>query len=360
MSDLFDNFDLKGILLPNRIVMSAMTRTRSTEEDVPTDLMGKYYAQRASAGLIISECTQVSTQGHGIICAPGIHTPEQVIAWRRITDVVHYAGGRIYCQLWHCGRVAHQDMRDGVLPVGPSAIAATGKFFLPTGQVNFPVPRELHIQEIPGIVSDFAHATRNAYEGGFDGVELHGADGYLQDQFLQDGSNKRTDAYGGSIENRSRLMLETTEAMIAAWSPDRIGVRLSPSSHLHGIDDSQKLETFSYLVRALDKLKIGYLCLAEPNADDCTKGVKIKNVVETFRPMTSVTIMASTGFDKEKASRLIAGNGADLIAFGVAFIANPDLVDRFRRDHALNKPDPSTFYGSGEVGYTDYATLDLS
>ena len=357
MTALFDSFDLKGLTLSNRIVMSAMTRTRATEDDVPTDVMRDYYVQRASAGLIVTECTQVSDQGHGIIRAPGLHRPDQITAWRRITDAVHVAGGRIYCQLWHCGRVAHPDMRGGELPVGPSPIAATGDFFLPTGRVDLPVPRELRIDEIHSIVADFAQATRNAREAGFDGVELHGANGYLQDQFLQDGSNKRTDAYGGAIENRARLMLETTKAMIAAWSAEHVGVRLSPSSTLYGVDDSDKLATFGYVVRALDALKVGYLCLLEPNAKDAERGVQIEHVAETFRPMTSVPIIVNTGFDKAKANAVLAAGNADLVAFGVPFIANPDLVHRLRTDAPLIKPDPTTFYGIGPKGYTDYPAL---
>jgi N-ethylmaleimide reductase len=357
MTDLFNAFDLKGLPLSNRIVMSAMTRTRATEEDVPTDMMRDYYVQRASAGLIVTECTQVSTQAHGIIRAPGLHRADQIAAWRRITDAVHAAGGRIYCQLWHCGRVAHPDMRGGERPVGPSPIAATGDFFLPSGRVEFPVPRELRFDEISGVVADFAQATRNARTAGFDGVELHGANGYLQDQFLQDGSNQRTDAYGGSIENRARLMMETTKAMIDAWSADRVGVRLSPSSYLYGVDDSNKLKTFGVVVRALNALQVSYLCLLEPNAKDAERGVQIGNVAETFRPMTSVPIIVNTGFDKATANAALASGNADLVAFGVPYIANPDLVARLRSDATLNKPDPTTFYGIGPKGYTDYPVL---
>jgi N-ethylmaleimide reductase len=360
MTDIFSSFDLRGLPLSSRIVMSAMTRTRATEDDLPTDVMCDYYVQRASAGLIVTECTQVSNQAHGIIRAPGLHRTDQIAAWRKITDAVHTAGGYIYCQIWHCGRVAHQDMRGGEEPVGPSPIPATGDFFLPSGRVEFPVPRELRVDEIPGIVSDFAQATRNAREAGFDGVELHGANGYLQDQFLQDGSNKRTDTYGGSIENRARLMVETAKAMINAWSADRVGVRLSPSSHLYGVDDSNKLETFGFIVRALDELQVGYLCLLEPNAKDNERGVQIRNVAETFRSMTSVPIMVNTGFDKAKANAVLASGNADLVAFGVAYIANPDLVERFRTDAPLNKPDTTLFYGVGAKGYTDYPALETA
>lgn len=360
MATLFDRFDLNGLPLPNRILMSAMTRTRASEDGVPTDLIRDYYAQRASAGLIVTECTQVSDQGHGIIRCPGLHRDDQIAAWRLVTNVVHAAGGRIYCQLWHCGRVAHPDMRGGEAPVAPSPIPASGDFFLPTGRVDFPVPRELGIEEIAPIIGAFAQATRNAREAGFDGVELHGANGYLQDQFLQDGSNQRSDAYGGSVENRARLMLETARAMIDAWSAERVGVRLSPSSYLYGVDDSNKLETFGFVVRALDALKVGYICLLEPNAKDAERGVQIRNVAETFRPMTSVPIIVNTGFDKAKANVVLASGAADLVAFGVPYVANPDLVERFRTDAPLNKPDLTLFYGVGAKGYTDYPALNTA
>ena len=358
MTDLFDTFDLNGLALPNRVVMSPMTRTRATEDDLATDLIRDYYVQRASAGLIITECTQVSDQAHGIIRAPGIHRPDQVEAWKRVVDGVHQAGGRIYCQIWHCGRVAHPDMRGGEPPVGPSPIPATGDFFLPSGRVDFPAPRELRTDEIPGIVADFARATRNAHEAGFDGVELHGANGYLQDQFLQDGSNKRGDAYGGSVENRARLMLDTAQAMIDAWSANRVGIRLSPSSSLYGMHDSDARTTFGYVVRALNALQPSYLHLCEPNAKALKSGkVQIERVAETFRPMISVPIIVNGGFDRAKADAVLAAGYAELVSFGVPYIANPDLVERLRTGAPLNKPDPATFYGVGPKGYTDYPAL---
>lgn len=357
MKNLFEPFVLGGLKLPNRIVMSAMTRTRASESDVPTELMRDYYVQRASAGLIVTECTQVSDQGHGIIRAPGIHRTDQIAGWQKVTSAVHAAGGRIYCQIWHCGRVAHPDMRGGEMPVAPSPIPAQGDFFLASGRVDFPVPRELRMGEIPGIVETFVKATHNAREAGFDGVELHGANGYLHDQFLQDGSNQRKDAYGGSASNRARLMLETVDAMIGAWSAERVGVRLSPSSFLYGVDDSDKLAIFSHVIRALDRLRIGYLCLLEPNAKDIERGVQIEHVATTFRPMTTVPVIVNGGFDKAKGNAVIARGHADLVAFGVPFIANPDLVRRFGVDAALNAPDPSLFYGVGPHGYTDYPLL---
>jgi len=357
-ANLFDPFDLHGLKLPNRILMSAMTRTRATEDDVPTDLISEYYVQRASAGLIVTECTQVSDQGHGIIRAPGIHRADQIAAWRKVTDAVHTAGGHIYNQIWHCGRVAHPDMRGGAQPVAPSAIPATGDFFLPSGRVDFPIPRALGIKEIAPIVETFAQATRNAREAGFDGVELHGANGYLQDQFLQDGSNQRTDDYGGSVANRARFMLETVDAMVAAWSEERVGVRLSPSGLLYGMHDTDALATFSYLIKELSARRVGYLCLLEPNAEGLKTGtIQIEHVAKTFRPLFSGPLIINTGFDKAKGHAVLASGDADLVAFGTMFIANPDLLDRLRRDASLNKLDPSTFYGEGPKGYTDYPAL---
>jgi N-ethylmaleimide reductase len=357
MTDLFSPFELGALSLPSRIAMSAMTRTRASETGVPTDLMREYYVQRASAGLIVTECTQVSDQGHGVIRCPGLHRADQIAGWKQVTDAVHDAGGCIFAQIWHCGRVAHPDMRGGEMPVAPSPIPATGDFFLPSGRVDFPVPRELAIEEIAPIVESFAQATRNARAAGFDGVELHGANGYLQNQFLEEISNARTDRYGGSIENRARLMIETTQAMIGAWSADRVGVRLSPSSTLYGMANQGVLETYSHVVRALDALGIAYLCLLEPNAKELEGGVEIEHVAETFRPMTTLPIIANTGFDKAKANAAIAAGHADVVAFGVPYIANPDLVERLRTDAPLNAPDPKTFYGEGPGGYTDYPAL---
>lgn len=357
MVDLFTPMNLNGLQLQNRIVMSAMTRTRADDSNGPTQLMAEYYAQRAQAGLIVTECTAVSEQAKGIINGPGIWRQDQIAGWRKVTEAVHGAGGRIYCQLWHCGRVAHPDMRGGELPVAPSPLPAPGKFKFPDREADFPVPRELAADEIRAIVADFAKATHHAREAGFDGVELHGANGYLHDQFLQDISNKRTDEWGGSVGNRARLMLETVDSMIAAWSADRIGVRLGPSISLYGMGDSDPLATFGHVVRELDRRRIGCLTMLEPNKKDLEQGVAIERVAKTFRPMTSVPFIANTGFDKHRGNRAIAEGDVDAVAFGTLFLANPDLVDRFRRDAGFNKPDPATFYGRGPKGYTDYPTL---
>jgi N-ethylmaleimide reductase len=359
MADLFTPLDLHGLALPNRIWMSAMTRTRATPDNVPTRLMGEYFAQRAEAGLIITDCTAVSEQGKGVIGGPGIWRGDQISGWRIVTDAVHAAGGRIYCQLWHCGRVAHPDMRDGELPVGPSPLPAEGKFKFPDREADFPVPRELAAEEIPAIIADFAQATRNARAAGFDGVELHAANGYLHDQFLQDVSNKRADDWGGPIENRARLILETVDAMADAWALERIGVRLGPSISLYGMGDSDPLATFSHVVHELDKRQIGCLTMLEPNAKDRAKGVAIEDVARTFRPMTRVPFVANTGFDKARGAAVIEAGDADAIAYGVLFLANPDLVARFAADDEhFNKPDPSTFYGVGPEGYTEYPTRE--
>jgi N-ethylmaleimide reductase len=357
MIDLFTQMKIGGLALPNRVWMSAMTRARATPDNIPTPLMAEYYAQRASAGLIVTECTAISEQGKGVINGPGLWKEEQVKGWRGVTDAVHRANGRILCQLWHCGRVAHPDMRSGDMPVAPSPLPATGKFKFPDREADFPIPRELAAHEIPAIIADFAAATRRAREAGFDGVELHAANGYLHDQFLQSVSNKRTDAWGGPIENRARLIVETTEAMAAAWSMERIGVRLGPSISLYGMGDSDPLDTFSYVVRELDQRRVGFLTMLEPNEQDLEKGVAIEHVAKTFRPMTSAPFIANTGFDKAKGMDILRSGDADAIAYGKLFIANPDLVARFKADAPLNKPDPSTFYGAGPKGYIDYPTL---
>lgn len=357
MTDLFTPMNLGGLALPNRIWMSAMTRSRASADNVPTPLMAEYYAQRATAGLIVTECTAVSEQGKGVINGPGLWRKDQIEGWRAVTEAVHKAHGRIYCQLWHCGRVAHPDMRDGATPVAPTALPAQGKFKFPDREVDFPIPRELAAPEILAIVSDFAAATRHAREAAFDGVELHAANGYLHDQFLQSVSNKRTDAWGGPIENRARLILETVEAMAGAWSMERIGVRLGPSISLYGMGDSDPFDTFSDVVRELDRRRVGYLTMLEPNEQDLKKGVMIEDVAKTFRPITSCPLIVNTGFDKAKGMNALRAGNADAIAYGKLFIANPDLVDRLKAGAPLNKPDPSTFYGGGREGYADYPTL---
>lgn len=360
MNALFEPFDLNGLTLPNRLVMAPMTRARASDDGVPTKLMQTYYAQRATAALIVTECTQVSDQGHGIIHGPGIHRDDQIQGWRGVVDAVHARGGRIYSQLWHCGRASHPDVRGGDLPVAPSPIAATGYYFLPSGRVPYPVPRELGREEIPAIIEDFGRAAANAKAAGFDGVELHGAFGYLHDQFLQDGTNKRTDDYGGSASNRARLMLETTEAMIGVWGPERVGVRLSPSNRFTGMFDSDARSTFGHVIAELDAMRVGYIHLMEPGAADLETGtVQIERVAETFRSSITVPMIDNNGYDRSTAEAAVAAGLCDLVSFGTLFLANPDLPERFRLDAALNPPDPATFYGGEAKGYTDYPALDV-
>lgn len=358
MPRLFDTYDLNGLTLPNRTVMAPMTRTRATEDAVPTDLMRDYYVQRADAGLIITECTQISDQAHGIIRAPGIHREDQVVAWRNITSAVRDAGGRIFNQIWHPGRASHPDIMGGEAPVAPSAIPAEGNFFLPTGRVAFTVPRELRLDEIPGIVADFAVAATNARAAGFDGVEIHAANGYLLQQFLEDGSNTRTDAYGGSVGNRARLTLEVVDAVIAAWDADHVGIRLSPAGVHYGAHDSDRTAVYDYLIRQLAARNIGYIHVSGPNKASYDAGpVAIEDVAGFTRARFSGPIIANGGYDRETAERVIESGDANLVAFGVPFIANPDLLTRFRTGAALNAPDPLTFYGEGPEGYTDYPSL---
>ncbi len=359
LTSLFDPFDLHGVRLPNRMVMAPMTRTRATDGRVPTELMRDYYVQRASAGLIVTECTAVREDSAGIIRAPGIYSDAQVEGWRDVTDAVHDAGGRIVLQIWHGGRISHPDLQPGgEPPIAPSAIAASGEFFTPAGRKPFPVPRPLELDEIAPLIEAFGAATLRARRAGFDGVELHGAFGYLPDQFLQDGTNTRTDAYGGSIANRARFVLEIVEAMTGAWSADRVGVKLSPSSRFYGQSDSDALATFGHVARALDALKIGYIHVMEPVAADLATGtVQIAHTTEALRPLFGGAVITNGGYDKAKAEAALAAGQADLVSFGVPFIANPDLPKRYANQTPLNVPDPSTFYGEGAGGYIDYPAL---
>ncbi len=359
--DLFTPYDLAGLPLPNRVVMAPMTRTRADDDGVPGPLAVEYYTQRASAGLIVTECTAVSPDSAGIIHAPGIFTTEQVEGWRRVVAGVHAAGGHIYLQVWHCGRISHPSLQPGGAdPVAPSAIAAQGQIFTLSGLAPYPVPRPLALDEIAPIVEAFGRATSHARAAGFDGVELHGAFGYLPDQFLQSGTNQRTDRYGGSVENRARFLLEVVDAMAGAWAAERVGVKLSPSSRHYGQGDDDARATWGHVVRALDGMGVGYVHLMEPSAADLATGtVDIAQVTRVFRPLFRGTVITNGSYDKERATSVLAEGMADLVSFGVPFVANPDLVARLRLDPVpLNAPDPATFYGTGPGGYTDYPTLE--
>lgn len=356
MTDLFTPIRVGPLELPNRVFMAPMTRNRAPD-NVPTALMKVYYSQRAEAGLIISEGAQISEQGIGYPATPGIHTDAQVAGWKAITDAVHERGGHMFCQLWHCGRVSHPDFHGGELPVAPSAVRPEGQAFTPGGLKDFVTPRALEPEEIPGIVADYAHAADCARRAGFDGVEIHAANGYLIDQFLRDGSNRRTDAYGGSIENRARFLLEVTEAVCDTLGADRVGVRLSPLNPFNDMRDSNPEATFSYAVKALNRFGLGYLHITEMGSEAPGAAGPAFDL-RRLRPLWLGVYVTNGGYDKARANAAIAAGEADAVAFGVLFLANPDLVTRFRRDAPLNAPDPDTFYGGDEHGYTDYPALE--
>lgn len=356
MSDtLFSPLRVGALELPNRIVMAPLTRNRAddtTGEVGP--LQADYYAQRASAGLIITEATQISPEGKGYVGTPGIHTPGQVAAWRRVTDAVHARGGRIVVQLWHVGRISHVSLRPGgQAPVAPSAVAAKAQTVTREGFVDTSAPRALTLDEMPRIVADYVHAARSAQEAGFDGIELHAANGYLLDQFLKDGPNRRTDAYGGPVENRARLLLEVLDGLATVWEPGRIGVRLSPWSGFNDAQDSDPDATFGAVVERLNGRGLGYLHLVEGNTGGTREGG-----FDALRARWDGVYMANNGYDRALALGRVAEGKADLVAFGRPYIANPDLVERLRRDAPLNAGDPGSYYGGGAEGYTDYPTLD--
>ncbi|MHA6691347.1 alkene reductase [Devosia sp. A449] len=351
---LFEPFALGSLTLPNRLVMAPLTRNRVGEDGVPNAMLVDYYAQRATAGLIIAEATQVCPEGQGYGLTPGIHTQEQIAGWRQVTDAVHQRGGRIFLQLWHVGRVSNVLIQPGgKAPIAPSAIRAQARTwiageFLPTSE-----PVALDIEEIPGIVEAHVQGARNAMTAGFDGVELHGANGYLIDQFLRDGSNQRTDAYGGSIANRVRFMCEVVDAVSRAVGADKVGIRLSPVTPSNGAFDSDPVPLFYHAVESLNPFNLAYLHVIEGEtrgARDYNTDVDYARLRRSFRG----TYMANNGYTQSLAAERIAAGHTDLVAFGRSFLANPDLVERFRLRLELNTPDNASFYGGDRRGYTDY------
>lgn len=350
MTTLFDPLKIGALHLPNRIVMAPLTRLRAAEPvHVPNAVMAEYYAQRASAGLLISEGVPVSPDGVGYPNVPGLWSAEQVAGWKVVTDAVHRAGGRIVAQLWHVGRISDPSLLDGRTPVAPSAIAAGGNVSLLRPQRPFVVPRALTVDDIRQVVADFGTAAANAKAAGFDGVTIHAANGYLLDQFLQDGSNTRTDAYGGAIENRARILLEVTDAVTAVWEASRVGVHLAPRSPSHSMAESQPAQTFGYVARALGQRDVGFLFVRETQG----AGALLPQLKREF----GGAIIANDGFDQDTAQAVLDSGEADAVAFGRAYIANPDLVERLRQRAALNPVDPATMYGGAAQGYTDYPTL---
>jgi 2,4-dienoyl-CoA reductase-like NADH-dependent reductase (Old Yellow Enzyme family) len=357
MTTLFEPLRVGELELRNRIVMAPLTRCRADEGRVPNELMRDYYVQRAGAGMILSEATAVTPMGVGYPDTPGIWSREQVAGWKRITDAVHEAGGRILLQLWHVGRISHPFYLDGASPVAPSAIAADGHISLLRPKQSYPTPRALERNEIPSVIEEFRQGAQNALEAGFDGVEIHGANGYLPDQFLQDGSNHRTDDYGGSIENRARFLLEVTDTAIEIWGAGRVGVHLAPRSDAHGISDSNRAQTFGYVARELGRRGVAFICARESIKGETRLGPELKRA---FQEAGGGAYIANESFTREDAEQVVQAGEADAVAWGQQFIANPDLPRRFALDAPLNEPDASTFYGAGPQGYTDYPTLEAS
>src|ERR1700680_2507578 len=360
---LFEPFKLGPITLPNRLVMAPLTRNRAVAGMVPNPLAVEYYGQRASAGLLITEASQVSQQGQGYQDTPGIYSKEQVAGWRKVTDRVHANGGRIFIQIWHVGRIPHTSLQqDGGAPVAPSAIRAKGKTFVNNTFTDISEPRALTLEEIPGIIEDFKRGTANALAAGFDGVEIHGANGYLLDQFAKDGTNKRTDAYGGSIENRARLMLEVAKVVATEAGPERTGIRISPVTPAHDVSDSNPQPLFDYIVDHLNALKLTYIHVIEgaTGGPPAAPAATAPFAPASLRKRFAGAYIANNGYDFELASKVLEAGAADLIAFGKPFIANPDLVERLTRGAPLNEPDKATFYGGGAKGYTDYPALGES
>jgi len=350
MPTLFDPLTLGDLTLPNRVIMAPLTRLRAGNTHIPNALMAEYYRQRASAGLILSEATPVTAQGIGYEGVPGIWSEAQVDGWSQVTRAVHEAGGRIFMQLWHVGRISDPVFLNGQLPVAPSAIAAKGHVSLLRPERPYVTPRALETDEIPGIVAAYEKGAAHAKLAGFDGVEIHGANGYLLDQFLQDSTNHRTDRYGGSIENRARLMLEVTDAAIGVWGAGRVGMHLAPRCDAHSMGDSDPAATFSYVAAELGRRKIAFLCAREAVGAD-SLGPRLKKAF-------GGPYIANEGFTAESTQAALNEGWADAVAFGKAFIANPDLPERLRLNAPLNEPDPSTFYGPDAHGYTDYPTLE--
>jgi N-ethylmaleimide reductase len=356
MTTLLDPIRLGDIDLPNRIVMAAMTRTRATEDGVPTPRMAAYFAQRAAAGLLKTDCTRISDMSHGIIRGPGIHTPEQIVGWRAVTDAVHAAGGRIFLQIWHCGRASHPALLNGRSPVSACDLPAEGRIFTPAGYIPFEPPTPLSVDGIREIIAQFRHGAENAMAAGFDGIELHGAFGYLPDQFLQSVSNRRTDDYGGGAEQRTRFLFEAVDALISVFGPGRVGAKLSPSNTLYGMGSPDAYDTFATAIAGLCAREIAYVELMEPSPIDQPPRAVIREVARTFRPMVQAPtlLIANGGLDGQSAQAAIDAGIADLIAFGQAFIANPDLVERLRHGWPLERVGRETWYGEGDANYLDF------
>lgn len=355
---LFTPITWGSVTLRNRIVMAPLTRCRAGAGMVPTEMNAEYYRQRASAGLIISEATQVAPEGQGYPNTPGIYSPEQVAGWRRVTDAVHARGGLVFLQLWHVGRISHPSFQPGgQAPVAPSALRPAGQAATLQGLQDFVTPRALNLEELPGVIAQFRKGAENAKAAGFDGVEVHSANGYLLDQFLRDGTNQRTDRYGGTIENRMRFPLEVLEAVLEVWSHDRVGIRLSPSGTMNDMRDSDPEATFATMARALNRYDLAYLHIVEAMEGDIRHGGPVVPA-RSLRSVYEGRLMVNGEYDRKKGEDAVVSGDADLVAFGRSFIANPDLPERLQKDAPLNVPNPQLFYGGDAKGYTDYPAMD--
>lgn len=360
MKNLFIPLQLGPIQLENRMIMAPLTRGRAGESRIPNDLMKTYYTQRATAGLIITEATAISEDGYGWLGAPAIYTDDQQRGWREITSSVHKEGGKIFLQLWHMGRVSHPDFQNGQVPVAPSPIAAAGETTTPQGKKPYVTPKALTEKDMQGLVIKYAEATERSLEAGFDGVEIHSANGYLLDQFLRDGSNQRDDEYGGSIENRLRFPLQVVDAVVKVASRERVGLRISPVNPYNDMKDSNPKELFTRYSTELAKRKIVYLHVLEALPGHFLYAEGQEPVLKHIRESFPGTLIVNGGYDLHTGNKLLESNGADAIAFGTLFIANPDLVERSRKGAELNSPDAATFYTAGAEGYTDYPFMMAS
>jgi N-ethylmaleimide reductase len=360
-SPLFEELDLGPHTLPHRVVMAPLTRNRAAEGNVPTELNAEYYRQRADAALLVSEATQVAPRGQGYPRTPGIHSDEQVAGWRKVTDAVHEAGGRIFLQLWHVGRISHSLYHDGEKPVAPSPIPAEGEVITPELETtSFETPRALETEEVPEVVEQYRRGAENARRAGFDGVEIHAANGYLIDQFLRSGTNERTDRYGGSLDNRLRFLREVTDAVTDTWTPERVGVRLSPLAPIHGIDDDTPEATFRGAAATADDFGLAYVHLVEPDSPKppVVGAGETAAVFSAIRDAFDGALIANSNYDTDAATDVLGRGYAQLVAFGRAFLANPDLPRRLKEGLPINVPDEDTFYNGDEHGYTGYPTWE--
>ncbi|AVF76225.1 alkene reductase [Vibrio alginolyticus] len=352
--DLFSPIELGQLALDNRAIMAPLTRARAGADHIPNDLMVEYYAQRASAGLIIAECTMVMEGTSAFMAEPGIYNEEQIAAWKKVTDAVHERGGKIVLQIWHAGRACHPDLNEGKTPVAASALAIRDELVhTPSGKQAYTVPRALEVDEIASIVAAFKQGAENAKKAGFDGVEIHGANGYLIDNFLRDGSNLRTDEYGGSVENRARFLLEIVKEVVEVWGPGRVGLRTSPLNGFNDMKDSDPVGLVRYLAEQLNSFDLAYWHVMRADL----KGVQKADVLKPARENYKGHLMANVGYSAQEAATAIAENKVDVVAFGVPFIANPDLVERFKKNAPLNEAKPEHFYLGGAEGYTDYPVM---